>query len=106
MNDTGKKTKTPNSPIELTFFELSSRARALHSPAQAASWRALEAELVNHSLLPPGLWLVVLQPYAPRALRKAGIGGVVLAPLDHELLEATAALLPHPGRSVRLHDRE
>eukprot|EP00964_Phaeocystis_antarctica_P087519 scaffold55557_cov68-Phaeocystis_antarctica.AAC.1 len=32
MNDerhTGKKTTTPNSPIELTFFELSSRARAL-----------------------------------------------------------------------------
>ena len=111
MNDerhTGKKTTTPNSPTELTFFELSSRARALHSPAQAASWRALEAELVNHSLLHPGLWLIVpvLQPYAPRALRKAGIGGVVLAPLDHELLEATAALLPHPGRSVRLHRRE
>ena len=96
----------PNSPIELTFFELSSRARALHSPAQAASWRALEAELVNHSLLPPGLWLVVLQPYAPRALRKAGIGGVVLAPLDHELLEVAGALLPHPSRGVRLHRRE
>eukprot|EP00964_Phaeocystis_antarctica_P109397 scaffold73863_cov75-Phaeocystis_antarctica.AAC.2 len=106
MNDTGKKTKTPNSPIELIFFELSSRARALHSPAQAASWRALEAELVNHSLRPPGLWLIVLQPPAPRALRKAGIGGVVLAPLDHELLEVAGALLPHPGRSVRLHRRE
>ena len=50
--------------------------------------------------------IVVLQPDAPRAFRKAGIGGVVLAPLGHELLEVTAALPPHPSRSVRLHDRE
>ena len=47
--------------------------------------------------------IVVLQPDAPRAFRKAGKGGVVLAPLDHELLEVTAALPPHPSRSVRPH---
>ena len=43
--------------------------------------------------------IVVLQPDAPRAFRKAGIGGVVLAPLGHELLEVTAALPPHPSRA-------
>ena len=40
--------------------------------------------------------IVVLQPDAPRAFRKAGIDGVVLAPLGHELLEVTAAPQPHP----------
>ena len=50
--------------------------------------------------------IVVLQPDAPRAFRKAGICGVVLAPLGHELLEVAGALLPHPSRSVRLHRRE
>eukprot|EP00964_Phaeocystis_antarctica_P001111 scaffold613_cov79-Phaeocystis_antarctica.AAC.16 len=73
-----------------------------------SSWRALEAELVDRRLPSAGLvrLIVVLPPHAPRAYRKAGIGGVVLAPLDHELLEVTAALLPHPSRSVRLHYRE
>ena len=50
--------------------------------------------------------IVVIQPDAPRAFRKAGISGVVLGPLDHKLLEVTAALHPHPSRSVQLHDRE
>eukprot|EP00964_Phaeocystis_antarctica_P025045 scaffold14044_cov52-Phaeocystis_antarctica.AAC.3 len=68
------------------------------------SWRVLEAELSDRSaLLLAGLRLrliVVLQPAdAPRAFRKAGIGGVVLAPFDHELLEVTAAPHPHPSRS-------
>ena len=69
---------------------------------------AREAELVNRKLLPARLWLIVvlLQPQAPCALRKAGKDGVVLAPLDHELLEVTTALLPHPSRGVRLHRQE
>eukprot|EP00964_Phaeocystis_antarctica_P030253 scaffold17064_cov52-Phaeocystis_antarctica.AAC.3 len=72
-------------------------------------WCTLEAELVDRRMLLAGLRLrliIVPQPHAPRAFRKAGIGGVVLAPLDHELLEVTAALPPHPSRSVRLHRRE
>ena len=40
-----------------------------------------------------------------RGFRNLRIGEVVLAPLDHELLEVTAALPPHPSRSVRLYDR-
>ena len=68
---------------------------------------AREAELVNRKLLPARLWLiVVLQPPAPCALRKADEDGVMLAPLDHELLEVTTALLPHPSRGVRLHRQE
>eukprot|EP00964_Phaeocystis_antarctica_P028734 scaffold16214_cov73-Phaeocystis_antarctica.AAC.10 len=70
----------------------------LHSLAQATSWRALEAEL--------SLLIIVPHPHAPRALSKASIGGVVLAPLGHELLEVAGALHPHPSRSVRLHRRE
>ena len=80
----------------------------LHSLAQATSWRALEAELVDQRLTPAGLMrlIVVLQPRAPRTSRKPSKGGVVLAPLDHALLEVAAALPPHPSRSVRLHHRE
>ena len=108
MNDTEKKTTTTP---RARFFRAQLTAlgpRALHSPAQAASWVALEAELADSRLPPAGLarLIVVLPPHAPRALRKAGIGGVVLAPLDHELLEVTAALPPHPSRSVWLHRRE
>ena len=46
--------------------------------------------------------IVVLQPDTPRAFRKAGTGGVVLARLGHELLEVTAEMPPTLAGSVRL----
>eukprot|EP00964_Phaeocystis_antarctica_P148762 scaffold115712_cov63-Phaeocystis_antarctica.AAC.2 len=59
--------------------------------------------------MPPArgsLLIFIPQPRAPRAFRKAGIGGVALQPLDHERLEAAGALPPHPSRNVPLHRRE
>ena len=52
------------------------------------------------------LLIFIPHPRAPRAFRKAGIGGGALQPPNHELLEATGALQPHPSRSVPLHRRE
>ena len=40
---------------------------------------------------------------APRALLKAGKRGVVLAPLNHELLKVPGARLMHPKRSEWLN---
>ena len=40
---------------------------------------------------------------APRALLKAGKRGVVLAPLNHELLKVPGAHLMHPKRSEWLN---
>ena len=72
-----------------------SAPRALHIA------QLLKAEMEDRTLTPAreSLLIVLLQPLAPRALRKAGKGGVVLAPLNHELLEVPGARLIHPKRS-------
>ena len=46
--------------------------------------------------------IVVLEPLAPSGRRKAGKGGVALAPLNHELLKISGALLPHLSLGMRL----
>ena len=72
------------------------------------SERALEAELVDRRrlLLTRDNPIIGLQPHAPLALLKAGKGGKAFAPLNHEALEVTRALLPHPSRRVQLHRRK
>ena len=64
----------------------------------------LEAELVNVAIPLDSVGL--LHALAPFAFRKAGKGGLVLAPLDQELQEVTGAVFPHPSRCVRLDYRE
>ena len=61
----------------------------------------LNAEMEDDTLAPARriLLIVLRAPLAPRALLKAGKCGVVLAPLNHELLKVPGARLMHPKRS-------
>ena len=49
------------------------------------------------------LLIVLREPLAPRALLKAGKRGVVLAPLNHELLKVPGARLMHSKRGEWLN---
>ena len=74
------------------------------SPAHATSSK-LNAEMKDDTLAPARRSLLVLRKpaLAPRALLKAGKCGVVLAPLNHELLQVPGAHLMHPKRSEWLN---
>ena len=74
------------------------------SPAHATS-SELNAEMEDDTLAPARriLLIVLRAPLAPRALLKAGKCGVVLAPLNHELLKVPGARLMHPKRSEWLN---
>ena len=65
----------------------------------------LNAEMEDDTLAPARriLLIVLRAPLAPRALLKAGKCGVVLAPLNHELLQVPGAHLMHPKRSEWLN---
>ena len=65
----------------------------------------LNAEMEDDTLAPArkSLLIVLRAPLAPRALLKAGKRGVVLAPLNHELLKVPGAHLMHPKRSEWLN---
>ena len=49
------------------------------------------------------LLIVIRPPLAPRALLKPGKRGVLLAPLNHELLKVPGARPTHPKRSEWLN---
>ena len=74
------------------------------SPAHATSFE-LDAEMEDDTLAPARESLLVLRTHllAPRALLKAGKRGVVLAPLNHELLKVPGTRLMHPKRSEWLN---
>ena len=74
------------------------------SPAHFTSFE-LNAEMEDVRLAPArkSLLIVLRAPLAPRALLKADKRGVVLAPLNHELLKVPGARLMHPKRSEWLN---